>query len=127
MKNSKNTEVKANESVAAQTTTTAVEKTTKNTPPAERRYQLIAAPAIAPRGKQRQIVIAALAQDPNREFTIDEITKFATTAGLTANAGVKLSCMWHLHHLSKLGVAKVVNPTIEVEAPAKQPESTVAA
>ena len=90
-------------------------KAPKSTPPAERRYQLIAAPAIAPRGKQRQIVIAALSQDKDRAFTIEEVTSFATAAGLTANAGVKASCMWHLHHLQKLGVAKVVNPMVETE------------
>ena len=130
MKNEKNA-TKTNESVVAQPTTTTaapvVEKVTKSTPPAERRYQLVAAPAIPPRGKQRQIVINALAQDKDRAFTIDEVTDFATKAGLTANAGVKASCMWHLHHLNKLGIAKIVNPTIEIEKEVKAESATVTA
>ena len=132
MKNNKQNDAQTNGNVVVAETpkpsveTTATEMKTKTTAPAERRYQLIAAPAIPPRGKQRQIVINALAQDKDRAFTIDEVTEFATKAGLTANAGVKASCMWHLHHLNKLGVAKIVNPTFEVEVP-KQVETTTAA
>jgi len=127
MKNEKNNTKDNGNVVVAETPKPAVqaaatEVKTKSTPPAERRYQLIAAPAIAPRGKQRQIVINALAQDKDREFTIDEVTEFATKAGLTANAGVKASCMWHLHHLQKLGIAKIVNPTITVETPKVETE-----
>lgn len=89
-------------------------KAPKTTPVNERRYKLIAQPSIPPKGKQRQIVLKALA-DSTEPLTVDQITKIAEKAGLQAVGGVGPSCRYHLHHLVKLGFAEVVNPKIVVE------------
>lgn len=118
MKNEKKIENSAVVTEAAVPATT--ETKTKKTPTNERMYQLVAAPSIPPKGKQRQIVIAALQQDPNRGFSGKEVAEYATKAGLQATAGVLASCLWHLHHLELLGIAKVLNPSITVEVAKKE-------
>jgi hypothetical protein len=97
------------------TETTVTSEKPKNTPVMERQYQIVAAPSITPKGKQRQIVIAALQVDPQRGFTVKEVAEFATKAGLSAVGGIEPSCRYHLHHLTKLGIAKILNPTTSLE------------
>lgn len=89
-------------------------KAPKTTPVNERLFKLIAQPSIPPKGKQRQIVLKALA-DSKEPLTVDQITKIAEKAGLQAVGGVGPSCRYHLHHLVKLGFAEVVNPKLVVE------------
>lgn len=95
--------------VAASTSTPAVAKT----PVGDRIYALIAPPSITPKGKQRQIVLAAFGGKLNQPMRTEDIVAYATKAGLTANAGAEASTKWHLHQMFKLGILKVVNPTVE--------------
>jgi len=93
------------------------EPTTKSTPVNDRRYSLVAEPSIMPKGKQRQIVIAAL-KSSKKPMTVEQVAEFATAQNLTAVGGIAPSCRYHLHHLVKLGIAKIENPTVVVEKPA---------
>ena len=99
--------------------TPVTETKVKQTPPLERKYQIAAIPSLPPKGKQRQIVLAALNQDPTRAYSVDEVTEFATAAGLSAVGGIKASCNWHLHQMNILGIVKVTNPTVEVTVAVK--------
>lgn len=86
-------------------------KAPRSTPVNERLYSLEAQPSIAPKGKQRQIVLKILA-DSKTPLTVGDVAKAAELAGLTAVGGIEPSCRYHLHHLVKLGFAKIGNPTI---------------
>src|SRR6185437_15831355 len=118
MKNQKHDDVKAVEVEQPKTTTPEAKadepKAPKNTPVNERLYKLVAQPSIAPKGKQRQIVLKALV-DAKEPLTVDQVTKIAEKAGLQAVGGVGPSCRYHLHHLVALGFAEIVNPKIVVE------------
>lgn len=97
------------------------ETTTKSTPVNERRYKLVAEPSIAPKGKQRQIVLNALKSTKN-PMTVKEVAAFAAQNGLTAVGGIEPSCRYHLHHLQILKIAEVVNPTVTIEKKADNNE-----
>lgn len=118
MKNSKNQNVAEVENTVAAVTAEAPKteepKAPKPTPVHERRYRLVAEPSITPKGKQRQIVIAAL-KSSESPMTVKQVAKFASAAGLTAVGGIEPSCRYHLHHLVKLGFVNIENPTIEAE------------
>jgi hypothetical protein len=105
------------------TTPAVAENTTKSTPVNDRKYSLVAEPSIAPKGKQRQIVIAAL-KSHKGPMTVEQVIDFATKNGLTAVGGVAGSCRYHLHHLVKLNIAKVENPTVMVEKKADAEKKT---
>lgn len=88
----------------------------KDTPVDERRYDLLdrkSEPAKF-RGKQRQIVYNIL-RESTEPMTIAQVVPLATKAGLTATGGVAPSVKYHLHHLTKDLVTKVVNPRITIE------------
>ena len=119
-KNSKQTEV----SVNAQETAVVAEQPKTETPapavkevktsPRDRKYVLIAAPAITPKGKQRQIVLDIL-KEAKAPMSAAEVAKLAGPMGLRAAAGVEASCGWHLHQLTLLGIARVENPSTKIE------------
>lgn len=104
----------------------AVETTTKATPVNDRQYKLVAEPSIAPRGKQRQIVLAALKSAAGKPMNVKQVAEYATKAGLTAVGGIEPSVRYHLHHLGLLKIAEVVNPTIVIEKPVAKAESKTA-
>jgi hypothetical protein len=88
-----------------------VEAVVKNTPVPDRLHVLKAAPSIEPKGAQRRIVLNIL-KEATQPLSIKQIAKRAAIAGLAAVGGVEPSCQYHLHHLVKLGIAEVVNPTV---------------
>ena len=98
------------ETVATNVAATTTEIKTTKTSPKDRKYVFLAAPKESPKGKQRQIVLRILleAKEP---MTAHEAAKLAGPLGLTAAAGVEASVGWHLHQMTLLGIAKVVNPT----------------
>ncbi len=102
-------------------TTKAVETTTKSTPVNDRSYKLIAAPSITPKGKQRQIVLAAFG-DGKKPMTVNEVVQFAEAKGLSAVGGVTPSVRYHLHQMALLKIVEVINPTVVIEkkAPAEK-------
>ena len=120
MKKNQNTAVEENvviETPKAETTAATIETPkVKSTPVMERQYVLVANPSITPKGKQRQIVLKALNSTTDPQ-TIEQITKFATAEGLQAVGGIGPSCRYHIHHLVKLGIAKIVNPSTTVADP----------
>lgn len=102
----------------------AAEPVVRKTPVNERKYKLVAAPSVPPKGRQRQIVLEIL-REANRPMTIDEVTKLATEKGLYAVGGVGPSCRYHLHHLNILGCVTIENPTTgEVVAAAVEQPAT---
>ena len=58
------------------------------------------------KGKQRQIVHNILRSE-DKFWTLDEVEKEAKERGLEAVGGVRESCQYHLHNLSKLGLVEV--------------------
>lgn len=104
----------------------AVEVSTKSTPVNDRQYKLVAEPSIAPKGKQRQIVLAALKSANGKPMTVKQVAEFASKNGLSAVGGIEPSCRYHLHHLNLLKIAEVVNPTVTIEKPAAKPEQKTA-
>lgn len=91
------------------------EKVIKETPVDERKYELVDVKTEQKfRGKQRQIIYTIL-HASTVPLSAKEITPLATAAGLTATGGVEPSVKYHLHHMTKDGITKVVNPTIVIE------------
>jgi hypothetical protein len=96
---------------------------TKQTPVELRKYRSIGGKdnTVAPivfgfKGKQRQIVVAALNEFTMSEAggaTIKDITAVVKSQ-LIAKGGVEPSVRYHLHHLALLGYAEVINPTFTV-------------
>jgi len=120
MKNSKATETQTTDSAIQPS----AEVKTKATPVEERKYSLINEPSLPPKGKQRQIVLSIL-KASNEPLTVAQVTAEATKQGLSAVGGVGPSCRYHLHHLVLLKIAKVENPTVEVETVVEKKEETV--
>jgi hypothetical protein len=115
-------------SVAAETTETPkTVETAKEikTSPRERKYKLLTAPTLTPKGKQRQIVLEILKTAEN-PMTAAEVAKLAKPMGLSAAAGVEASVAWHLHQMAILKIAEVVNPTSAVESAPPATEEEVA-
>ena len=110
--------VEAEVAIPAETTPAVVETPkVKKTPVFERSYILKNAPSITPKGKQRAIVLGIL-KDAKGPLSVGEIAKQAEVLGLQATAGVKASTAWHLHQMTLIGIAEVVNPTSQ-PAPAE--------
>ena len=115
-------EVVAVEVPKAEAPAATTESKIKSTPVHDRLYRLVASPSIAPKGKQRQIVLKALSES-KEPLTVKDVAKYATEAGLSAVGGIEPSCRYHLHHLVKLGIAEVVNPTTSTEPAAELTEA----
>ena len=84
----------------------------KDTPVDARIYKALLPITHGFKGKQRQIVVAAITDLTNVKggATIAEVT--AVVKGvLVAKGGVEPSVRYHLHHLALLGYVEVTNPT----------------
>jgi hypothetical protein len=84
----------------------------KDTPVDARIYKALLPITHSFKGKQRQIVVAAITDFTNVKggATIAEVT--AVVKGvLVAKGGVEPSVRYHLHHLALLGYVEVTNPT----------------
>jgi len=74
----------------------------------DRKYRLINPPSIAPKGRQRQIVLHILTE-AKKPMSPKEVAELAAPMGLYAVGGVLPSCQYHLHQMALLGIVEVVN------------------
>jgi len=101
---------KKNTTPETQVASTEVPTVTKVTPVNERKFVLaVDRPQVKSKQASTVLDILAASQDP---MTIEEIAPLAEAKGLKAVGGVTPSVRYHLHHMTKEGITKVVNPTI---------------
>jgi len=74
----------------------------------DRKYRLVNPPSIAPKGRQRQIVLHILTES-QKPMSPKEVAELAGPMGLYAVGGILPSCQYHLHQMALMGIVEVVN------------------
>jgi len=94
------------------TTVPVVQMVERKTSPDQRRYTLIKRPPLAPKGRQRFIVLHLLIEaqkNGKKDVSAEELVPAADALQYYAEAGTLASIRWHLHQMRLGGLVRLTN------------------